>query len=79
MNAIAERWIGDAAASSWTAPSSGTRRICGSFASTRPATISTGPHRSVDAAGPPKPLPELVDLDPYRVQRQAHVHGLINE
>jgi hypothetical protein len=44
MNAIAERWIGDAGASSWTAPSSGTRLICGrSWASTRPTTISTGP------------------------------------
>jgi len=29
MNAIAERWIGDAAASSWTALSSGTRPTCG--------------------------------------------------
>jgi putative transposase len=37
------------------------------------------PYRSVDAAGPPKPLPESVDLDPCRVQRQAHVYGLINE
>ena len=43
MNAIAERWIGDAGARSWTAPSSGTRPICGrSCASTRPTTISTG-------------------------------------
>jgi len=41
-NAIAERWIGDAAASSWTAPSSGTRPVrCGSCAPTRPTTIST--------------------------------------
>jgi hypothetical protein len=29
MNAIADRWIGDAAANSWTAPSSGIRAICG--------------------------------------------------
>ena len=43
MNAIAERWIGDAAVSSWTVPSSGTRSICGgSCASTRPITICTG-------------------------------------
>ena len=42
MNAIAGS--GYAAASSWTAPSSGTRTICcGSCASTRPTTISTGP------------------------------------
>jgi putative transposase len=43
MNAIAERWSGDTAASSWTAPSCGTRTICGgSCAITRPTTISTG-------------------------------------
>jgi putative transposase len=43
MNAIIERWIGDAGASSWTAPSSGTRPICGgSCARTRSTTISTG-------------------------------------
>ena len=37
MNAIAERWIGDAAASSWITPSSGIRPVCGgSRASTRP-------------------------------------------
>jgi putative transposase len=43
MNAIAERWIGDAAASSWTAPSSGTRPTCGgSCATTKPTTTSTG-------------------------------------
>jgi putative transposase len=43
MNAIAERWIGDAGASSWIGASSGTRPICGeSCASTRPITISTG-------------------------------------
>ena len=42
MNAIAERWIGDAAASSWTALSSGTRPIRGGFcASTKPTIIST--------------------------------------
>ena len=41
MNAIAERWIGDVAASSWTALSSGIRPICGrSCASARPTTIS---------------------------------------
>jgi hypothetical protein len=54
MNVIAEGWTGDAAASSWTAPSSGTRPICGgSCTPTRSTTISTGrtapwtqPHRS---------------------------------
>jgi hypothetical protein len=43
MNAIIERGSADAAASSWTAPSSGTRPTCDRFcASTRPTTISTG-------------------------------------
>jgi putative transposase len=37
------------------------------------------PHRSLDTAAPLKPLPEPVDLDQYRVQRQARVRGLINE
>jgi putative transposase len=42
MNAIAERWIGDAAASSWITPSSGTTAICGrSCTSTRTTTTST--------------------------------------
>ena len=43
MNAIAERWIGDADASSWTAPLSGTRAICSrSCTITRVTTTSTG-------------------------------------
>jgi transposase InsO family protein len=43
MNAMAECWIGDAAESCWTIPSSGISLICGgSCASTRPTTISTG-------------------------------------
>ena len=37
------------------------------------------PHRSLPAAAPLKPLPEPVDLDQYRVRRQAHAGGLINE
>lgn len=36
------------------------------------------PHRSLDAAAPLEPLPEPVDLDQYRIQRQARVRGLIN-
>jgi putative transposase len=43
MNAIAERWIRDAAASCWTAPWSGTSTICGgSCASTRLTITSIG-------------------------------------
>jgi len=37
------------------------------------------PHRSLHAAAPLKPLPEPVDLEQYRVRRQARVGGLINE
>jgi hypothetical protein len=43
MNATIERWIGDADASSWTAPWSETRPNCGgSCMRTRSTTISTG-------------------------------------
>jgi putative transposase len=37
------------------------------------------PHRSLHSAAPLKPLPEPVDLDLYRIRRQAQVGGLINE
>ena len=37
------------------------------------------PHRSLDAAAPLRPLPVPVDLDRYRVQRQARTTCLINE
>jgi putative transposase len=37
------------------------------------------PHRSLHGAAPLKPLPEPVDLDLYRIRRQAHVDGMINE
>ena len=37
------------------------------------------PHRSLNAAAPLKPLPEPVDLEHYRVRRQARIGGLINE
>ena len=50
MTAIAERWIGDAGASSWTAPLSGTRVIYSrSCAITRSTTPSTG--RTVPCTG----------------------------
>jgi transposase InsO family protein len=41
MNGIAERWIGDAAASSWTAPWSGTSTICGGSCATTRSTITS--------------------------------------
>ena len=37
------------------------------------------PHRSLHGAAPLKPLPEPVNLDQYRVRRQAQVGGMINE
>src|SRR5712691_11541073 len=37
------------------------------------------PHRSLSGAAPLKPLPEPVDLDLYRIRRQARVGCLINE
>jgi putative transposase len=37
------------------------------------------PHRSLHSAAPLKPLPEPVNLEQYRVRRQARVGGLINE
>ena len=37
------------------------------------------PHRSPHAAAPLKPRPEPVDLEQYRVRRQARAGGLINE
>jgi putative transposase len=37
------------------------------------------PHRSLHAAAPLKPLPRPIDLDQYRVRRQARVGGLIGE
>jgi putative transposase len=37
------------------------------------------PHRSLHATAPLKPLPEPVDLDHYRVRKQARASALINE
>ncbi len=37
------------------------------------------PHRSLHGAARLKPLPEPVDLDQYRIRRQPHVDGMINE
>jgi putative transposase len=37
------------------------------------------PHRSLHGAAPLKPLPEPVNLDLYRIRKQAHVGGMINE
>jgi putative transposase len=37
------------------------------------------PHRSLSGAAPLKPLPEPVDLDLYRIRRQAQAGGMITE
>jgi hypothetical protein len=70
---------GDADASSWTARSSGTRPICGGSCACEIHHNEHRPHRSLDSAAPLKPLPEPVDLERYRVQRQTHPGCLINE
>ena len=80
MNAIAERWIGGCRRELldrtliWNQDH--LRRIL------RQYEIQHNlhrPHRSLHAAAPLKPLPEPINLDHYRVRKQAHVGGLINE
>ena len=80
MNAIAERWIGGCRrelldrALVWN--QAHLRRILREYETHH---NQHRPHRSLNAAAPLKPLPEPVDLDQYRVRRQTHVGGLINE
>ena len=80
MNAIAERWIGGCRRELldrtliWN--QNHLRRILREYETHH---NQHRPHRSLDAAAPLKPLPEPVDLDQYRVQRQARARGLINE
>ena len=80
MNAIAERWIGGCR-----------RELLGRTLAWNQAHLRRRlrdhethhnqhrPHRSLNAAAPPKPLPEPIDLEHYRVRRQARIGGLINE
>jgi putative transposase len=80
MNAIAERWIGGCRRELlnrtliWN--QTHLRRILGQYETHH---NQHRPHRSLHGAAPLKPLPEPVDLDQYRVRKQAHVAGLINE
>jgi len=80
MNAVAERWIGGCRRELldrtliWN--QAHLRRILREYETHH---NQHRPHRSLDAAVPLKPLPEPVDLDQYRVRRQARVGGLINE
>src|SRR6266571_1177519 len=80
MNAIAERWIGGCRRElldrilAWNLAH--LRRILREYESHH---NQHRPHRSLHAAAPLKPLPEPVDLEQYRVRRQARIGGLINE
>src|ERR1017187_252760 len=80
MTAIAERWIGGCRrelldrALIWN--QAHLRQILRQYEAHH---NQHRPHRSLHAAAPMKPLPEPVDLDQYRVRKQARVGGLINE
>src|SRR5713101_2675443 len=80
MNAIAERWIGGCRRELvdrtliWNQDH--LRRVLRQYETHH---NQHRPHRSLHGAAPLKPLPEPVNLDQYRVRKQAHVGGLINE
>ncbi len=80
MNAITERWIGGCRRELldrtliWN--QTHLRRILRQYETHH---NQHRPHRSLHGAAPLKPLPKPVDLDLYRVRKQAHVDGMINE
>src|SRR6266700_6127081 len=80
MNAIAERWIGGCRRELldrtlvWN--QAHLRQILRQYETHH---NQHRPHRSLHGAAPLKPLPEPADLGQYRILRQAHVGGLINE
>jgi len=80
MNAIAERWIGGCRRELldrtliWN--QAHLRRVLRDYEIHH---NQHRPHRSLHGAAPLKPLPEPVDLDQYRVRKQAGGGGLINE
>ena len=80
MNAITERWIGGCRRELldrtliWN--QTHLRRILCQYETHH---NQHRPHRSLNSAAPLKPLPEPVDLEQYRVRRQARAGGLINE
>jgi hypothetical protein len=80
MNAIAERWIGGCRRELldrtlvWN--QAYLRRVLRDYETHH---NQHRPHRSLYAAAPLKPLPEPVDLDNYRVRKQARVSAVINE
>jgi len=77
MNAITERWIGGCRrelldrALIWN--QAHLRQIL------RQYETHHNQHRPLHGAAPLKPLPEPVGLDLYRVRKQTHVGGMINE
>jgi len=80
MNAIAERWIGGCRRELldrtliWN--QAHLRRILRQYETHH---NQHRPHRSLNSAAPLKPLPEPVDLDRYRIQRQTHTDCLNNQ
>ena len=80
MNAIAERWIGGCRRELlhrtlvWN--QAHLRRILREYETHHNQHRL---HRSLNAAAPLKPLPELIDLEQYHVRRQTRIGGLINE
>jgi transposase len=80
MNAIAERWIGGCRRELldrtlvWNRAH--LRQILHQYETHH---NQHRPHRSLRGAAPLKPLPKPVNLDQYRIRRQAHVGGVINE
>jgi hypothetical protein len=80
MNAIAERWIGGCRRELldrtliWS--QAHLQRILSQYETHH---NQHRPHRALHAVAPLKPLPQPVDLDHYRVRKQPHVGGLINE
>jgi putative transposase len=80
MNAIAERWIGGYRRELldrtliWN--QNHLRQILRDYETHH---NQHRPHRSLHGAAPLKPLPEPVDLEQYRVRRQARVGSVINE
>jgi putative transposase len=80
MNAITERWIGGCRRElldrTLICDQAHLRRILRQHETHH---NRHRPHRSLDSAAPLKPLPGPVDLEQYRVRRQARVGGAINE
>ena len=80
MNAITERWIGGCRRELldrtlvWN--QTHLRRILRQYETHH---NQHRPHRSLHGAAPLKPLPQPVGLDLYRVRKQTHVGGMINE